>query len=172
MFEDSCYIRPLTEDDLITVLTWRNHPDVRRNMLTQHEIGLAEHLNWFAKVSQDVSRRLFIIEELKQPIGYVQFSQVVEGGITDWGFYAQPNAPKGTGRKLGTLALNHAFDCLKLHKVCGKAIASNKASIEFHRSLGFMPEGVLRDQLHINGIYHSLHCFGILASEWRSERVI
>lgn len=169
---EACYIRPLSEDDLVTVLTWRNHPEVRRYMLTQHEIGLAEHRNWFAKVSLDTSRRLLIVEEAKQAIGYVQFSQVAEGGIADWGFYARPDAPKGTGRKLGTMALNHAFGCLKLHKVCGQAIASNQASIAFHRRLGFMLEGVLRDQHCVDGSYHSLHCFGMLASEWQAERVI
>lgn len=169
---EACYIRPLAEDDLVTVLTWRNHPEVRRYMLTQHEIGLAEHRDWFAKVSLDSSRRQLIVEEAKQAIGYVQFSQVDEGGIADWGFYARPDSPAGTGRKLGTMALNHAFDCLGLHKVCGQVIASNQASIAFHQRLGFTLEGVLRDQQRIEGCFHSLHCFGMLASEWQAERVI
>jgi UDP-4-amino-4,6-dideoxy-N-acetyl-beta-L-altrosamine N-acetyltransferase len=169
---EACQIRMMTKEDLPTVLAWRNHPDVRRFMFTQHEIGLEEHRNWFAKASLDTNRRLLIVEEAKQPIGYVQFSQVTDGGIADWGFYVRPDAPKGTGRKLGAMALNHAFGPLKLHKVCGQAIAGNQPSIAFHQRLGFVLEGVFRDQQCINGSYYSVHCFGLLANEWRLGRNI
>jgi UDP-4-amino-4,6-dideoxy-N-acetyl-beta-L-altrosamine N-acetyltransferase len=171
MLED-CQIRPVGTDDLPTLLLWRNHPDVRRFMFTQHEIGLAEHCNWFADACLDASRRLLIVEKAKQAIGFVQFSQVTEGGIADWGFYARPDAPKGTGLVLGVMALTHAFSQFKLHKVCGQAIAENKASIGFHRRLGFALEGVLRGQQFIAGEYHDLHCFGLFATEWRPEILV
>ena len=169
---EACQIRAVTEDDLPMVLSWRNHPYVRNFMFTQREIGLEEHRGWFAKASLDTSRRLLIVEDGKQPIGYVQFNQVADGGIANWGFYARPDAPKGTGRKLGVMALNHAFSSLKLHKVCGQALARNQSSIVFHQRLGFILEGVLRDQQIIDGAYHSLHCFGLLATEWWPEKTI
>lgn len=164
-----CKIRAVTFDDLPLLLDWRNHPDVRRFMFTQHEISLEEHQNWFTNVSHDSTRRLMIIEEAQQPIGYVQFTNVTNGGIADWGFYARPDSPKGTGHKLGVIALNYAFDELNLHKVCGQAIESNKASIAFHMRLGFSQEGVLRDQQRIDGVYHTLHCFGLLEHEWQPK---
>lgn len=168
---DACQIRKVTAEDLPMVLAWRNHAEVRRYMFTQHEISLDEHCNWFAKASQDHTRSLLIVEDSRQAIGYVQFSKVEDGGVADWGFYARPDAPKGSGRKLGAVALNHAFGPLKLHKVCGQAIASNEASIAFHQCLGFALEGVLRDQQRINGAYYSLHCFGLLATEWQLKKV-
>lgn len=164
-----CQIRRLTVEDLPMLLAWRNHAEVRRYMFNQHEISLDEHYNWFTKVSKDPRRCLLIVEEFAQAIGYVQLSKVVEGGVADWGFYSRPDAPKGTGRKLGVMALNYAFGPLKLYKVCGQAIASNEVSIAFHQRLGFTLEGVLRDQKRINGVYHSLHCFGLLAKEWRPK---
>lgn len=169
---DTCAIRQMTAGDLDMVLAWRNHPDVRRFMFTQHEIGLEEHQQWFAKASMDTSRKMLIVEEAKQAIGYVQFSQVAEGGIADWGFYARPDAARGAGRKLGVMALNYAFGYLKLHKVCGQAFEVNDASIAFHQRLGFTLEGVLRDQHRIVDAYYSLHCFGLLASEWHPEKLI
>lgn len=117
---DHCLIRRLTASDLPMLLAWRNHPDVRSYMFTQHEISLDEHSNWFAKASRDPSRCMLIVEDAGQPIGYVQFSKVEDGGVSDWGFYAKPDAPKGTGRRLGVMALNYAFGTLKLHKVCGE----------------------------------------------------
>jgi UDP-4-amino-4,6-dideoxy-N-acetyl-beta-L-altrosamine N-acetyltransferase len=165
---ESCRIRAVTENDLDMLLCWRNHPDVSRYMFTQHEIGQIEHRNWFNKANLDESRHLLIVEEEMQAIGYVQFNQVAEGGIAHWGFYVRPDANKGTGYKLGSVAIKHAFVNLRLHKVCGQAIASNLASIAFHQRLGFVQEGVLRDQQRLGGSYNSLHCFGLLASEWQA----
>lgn len=166
---ETCHIRAMELGDLLLVLSWRNHPQIRRYMLTQHEISFEEHKNWFAKASQDASRRLLIVEDDHMPIGYVQFSNVTEGGVADWGFYANPKAPKGIGRKLGTTALDHAFRQLHLHKVCGQALAFNNGSIAFHERLGFTQEGVLRDQCRIDGTYHALICFGLLQHEWQQN---
>jgi UDP-4-amino-4,6-dideoxy-N-acetyl-beta-L-altrosamine N-acetyltransferase len=163
---DACRIRLLRGEELPMLLSWRNHPEVRRFMFTQHEIGFLEHRQWFDRVSQDFSRRLLIVEEAQTPIGYVQFANVTDGGIADWGFYARPNAVKGTGQKIGKTALNYAFKLLNLHKVCGQAIETNHVSIDFHAKLGFTKEAFLRDQKKINGEYLSLICFGLLAKEW------
>jgi UDP-4-amino-4,6-dideoxy-N-acetyl-beta-L-altrosamine N-acetyltransferase len=163
-------IRSMVVCDLTMVLAWRNHPEVRRFMLTQHEISLPEHTQWFHRAVQDSTRRLLIVQELDNPIGYVQFSNVECAGVADWGFYARPDAAKGTGRKLGNLALDHAFNELKLHKVCGQAVATNHASIRFHERLGFKREGVLRDQKRMNEQYQTLICFGLLAHEWQDHQ--
>lgn len=160
-------IRTMTHDDLPLVLAWRNHIQVRRYMLTQHEISSSEHRSWFTKASQDESRRLLIVEDSCAPIGYVQFSGVAVGGVADWGFYCMPEAPKGTGRKLGTTALNYAFGALQLHKVCGQALAFNNGSIAFHQRLGFAQEGILREQSLIDGEYFSSVCFGLIKREWQ-----
>jgi RimJ/RimL family protein N-acetyltransferase len=97
----------------------------------------------------------------------VNFNETGNGGIADWGFYAAPAAPKGSGRQLGHAALSHAFTQLKLHKVCGEALAYNQRSIQFHQSLGFQQEGTFRDQ-HFDGErYHHVICFGLLSYEWQ-----
>jgi RimJ/RimL family protein N-acetyltransferase len=108
------------------------------------------------------------VEDSHTPVGYVQFTHVAAGAVSHWGFYTRPDAPKGSGKKLGFTAINYAFNQLRLHKVCGQAIASNKASIGFHQSLGFQQEGLLREQQPIDDTYHSLICFGLLAHEWPS----
>ena len=156
--------------DLPMVLAWRNHPDVRRFMFSQHEISLQEHSQWFSQVVKDPTRQLLIAEEQSEPIGYVQFSQVAPYSVADWGFYVKPDAPKGTGLKLGNAALTHAFGSLRLHKVCGQAIASNQASIRVHERLGFKREAERRDQKRINDQYHTLICFGLLADEWQGPK--
>ncbi len=148
------------------VLAWRNHPSVRGFMLTQHEITLEEHRKWFARVKLDETRQQLIVMDGMVPLGFVQFISVSQAGIADWGFYVRPDAPKGSGTKLGQAALMHAFKVLGLHKVCGQAIESNAASIAFHQKMGFLEEGRLRDQQRMGDRYQTLVCFGLLAREW------
>lgn len=163
----SANLRPLTESDLEQVLAWRNHPGVRRYMYTQHEITAEEHRCWFERSQHDAKKHLLIFEVDGQPRGFVNFNVTGDGGIADWGFYTAPEAPKGSGRQLGQAALNHAFTQLKLHKICGQALAYNTRSIQFHQSLGFVPEGTLRDQ-HFDGEnYHHVICLGLLCHEWQ-----
>jgi len=149
------------------VLDWRNRPEVRSVMLTQHEIRLDEHRQWFENASLDPTRCLLIAEEAGQPLGYVHFSGVVTRGIASWGFYTAAGAPPESGSRLGRAALDHAFDVRGVHKVCGQVLATNIASLRFHRKLGFVEEGVLREQQQIDDTYYDLICFGLLRREWR-----
>ena len=159
-------IRSMVHADLERVLAWRNHPDVRRYMYTQHEINLNEHQRWFELKLHDPKNHLLIFEVDQQPCGFVNFSQTGNGGIADWGFYLAPDAPKGSGRQLGLVSLSQAFTKLNFHKVCGEAVAYNNRSILFHQALGFQQEGTLRDQ-HFDGQrYHNVICFGLLSHEW------
>ena len=160
-------IRPMVHADLELVLAWRNYPEVRRYMYTQHEITLDEHQCWFERTLPDPKKHLLIFEENHQPLGFVNFNEAGQDGIVDWGFYAAPDAPKGSGRQLGRAALNYAFTQLKRHKVCGQALTYNERSIQFHQSLGFEQEGILRDR-HFDGVrYHHVICFGLLCHEWQ-----
>jgi UDP-4-amino-4,6-dideoxy-N-acetyl-beta-L-altrosamine N-acetyltransferase len=163
---DSYKIRPVSFEDLVMLLEWRNHPDVRKFMFTQHEISLDEHISWFESASKDSSRFLLIIVEQDNPIGYVQFCKLSTEGAADWGFYVRPNAPKGSGRKICTIALNFAFGTLNLQKICGQAIESNVASARIHKSLGFTEEHVVQNQSQTEGVYHNLHRFSLCANSW------
>jgi UDP-4-amino-4,6-dideoxy-N-acetyl-beta-L-altrosamine N-acetyltransferase len=159
----------MREEDLERVLGWRNHEDVRRYMYTRHEISLAEHRAWFARSSQDASRHLLVFERAGVPLGFINLHVIAAGGIADWGFYAAPDAPRGTGRSLGCAALEHAFRNLGLHRLYAQALAYNERSICFHLSLGFCQEGILRSH-HFDGEqYHDVVCFGLLASEWHAQ---
>jgi UDP-4-amino-4,6-dideoxy-N-acetyl-beta-L-altrosamine N-acetyltransferase len=164
-----CQIRAVKVDDLPILLVWRNHPEIRRYMLTQHEITLEEHKKWFAINSHDKTKQLLLVLEEDLPIGYVQFSKVKDGGVADWGFYASPQSLKGAGHKIGKTALKYAFEVLRLNKICGQALDFNHISQAFHLRLGFTKEGILKDQCQVDGKYHDLICFGLTNVEWRAN---
>ena len=127
----------MRECDLDFVLDWRNHPNVSLFMTNPGQISVHEHSEWFLRCNQDPSRRLLIVEEASEPIGFVQFSGVEIDGDSEWGFYVSPYAIKGTGKKLALAALDYAFNTLKLATVWGKVLRHNHRSVKFHERLGF-----------------------------------
>jgi len=161
-------LRPVNKEDLPALLVWRNHPDVRRFMYTQHVITLEEHLSWFEKVSQNPKQHLMLYCENQQPLAFCQFT--VYQHLAEWGFYLSPDAPAGTGTRLGKSALDYAFGVQSWHRICGEALSYNHQSIRFHRKLGFTEEGRLREHVEIDAKYYDVLCFGLLKSEWHRKR--
>jgi UDP-2,4-diacetamido-2,4,6-trideoxy-beta-L-altropyranose hydrolase len=159
-------LRSMTAADLPSVLALRNHAEVRRYMLTQHEISTEEHRSWFDRASQNTKVDLLVWEMDDRCCGFVQFKETNYPGVVDWGFYVAPDAPRGTGTKLGLAALAHAFKKDGLYKICGHALRWNLPSIEFHKSLGFTQEGILRDQYFDGDKHHDMIFFGLLKQEW------
>ena len=100
---NTCTVRALTENDLPMVLAWRNHPAVRSYMLTQHEISLVEHRNWFARVKEDKARQQLIVWDGTDPIGFVQFNPICRGGIAEWGFMHGQTLPKAADQNWAKL---------------------------------------------------------------------
>lgn len=164
MVEEEGQLRPLVEADLQIVREWRNHPDVRRFMYTQHEIGAEEHCAWFSRAQQDSNRHLLLYLQHDVPLGFVNITIVdAVARRAEWGFYLAPDAPRGTGYRLGRAVLTYAFETIGLHKLCGEALAYNTRSIRFHEKLGFTHEARLRDH-HFDGqSYHDVIGFGLLA---------
>lgn len=163
--DEKAHLRAVTPSDLPMLLEWRNDIHVRRGMETQHLISSFEHQKWFAEASLDATRRLFVAHDQTDFIGFAQLRGVTKGGVAQWGFYAKPGSPPGSGKKLCKLVLYHGFSVLGVHKIWGQVLAGNLASVALHRKLGFRQEGVLRDQKLIDGRYHSILCFGLLSNE-------
>jgi len=160
-------IRKVSKDDLDYLLAWRNHPDIRNFMFTQHEIKREEHLNWFKVSSEDPKKHLLIYEEDFEPRGFINFTEILESRVVDWGFYLSPKAPRGSGLRLGTTVLKFAFTDLGFYKVCGQAIDYNERSKRFHLKLGFKEEDVLKDNYFDGKDYHDVYRFGLIRTSWK-----
>ena len=158
-------VRRMTADDLERVLRWRNHPDVRAAMFTQHEISPDEHARWFAAADADPSRLLLIYERDGESLGFASLACHGETGVADWGFYLAPEAPRGSGMGLGAAVLDHAFGVLRLDEVRGEALDGNAASIRLHEKLGFRRTGERRQPQHGGGD-RAVICFGLLRDQW------
>ena len=160
-------LKPLTTDDAEMILGWRNAPEVRKNMYSTHEITIEEHLNWIAKLSEDKSRKYFVFFRNGSPVGVIGFSEINRiTGLATWAFYANPEAPRGSGSLMEYYALEYAFNNLALHKLRCEVIEFNTPVVKLHQKFGFEIEGIHRDAHYDGQVYHNVVHLGILAKEW------
>lgn len=139
-------LRRAGEDDLASMLNWRNHPDVRAASFTTHVITPAEHRAWWQRVSHDDARVVLIMERYDVPSGVVTF--VLEpGNSAEWGYYLDNVGLDERGETLPAWlqiereSIAYAFDELGLDELHGEVIAENEAVIRLHRRHGFRETG-------------------------------
>jgi RimJ/RimL family protein N-acetyltransferase len=87
-----------------------------------------------------------------------------------WGFYlGKQDLPKGTGTMMGQLAIELAFNQLKIRKLCAEVVVFNQISLHFHKKLGFREEGVFARHVLINGNYEDVVCFALFKESQDNE---
>jgi UDP-4-amino-4,6-dideoxy-N-acetyl-beta-L-altrosamine N-acetyltransferase len=164
-FPSSEFVRPLIEDDLPMLLGWRNHASIRKFMFRNTIIDNDQHFQWFRTLEKDSSHFAFIYEKDSVPSGFVQF-KANNKGEAEWGFYVAPGKEKGTGRRMGICAINHAFEEIYFKKILGKALIENFRSIRFHEILGFSRERIPPHHEANDGRSYSFIFFGLLSDTW------
>ncbi|MDC7716942.1 UDP-4-amino-4,6-dideoxy-N-acetyl-beta-L-altrosamine N-acetyltransferase [Vogesella sp. DC21W] len=164
-------LRPIDQTELPLMLSWRNAPAVRVNMYTTHEISLTEHMAWWDRIKNRADQQYFMYEYQGSPAGIVAFNGIDINNLhSSWAFYASPEATKGTGSRMEYLALTHAFDVLKLHKICCEVLAFNMPVVKLHEKFGFKIEGILREQHKIETGFVDIYRLGMLSTEWALKR--
>jgi len=141
-------LRPATDSDRDRVRSWRNHPDVRRVSLTQHEIGAAEHAAWWAATMTDPTRRVLVYERDGVPSGVVTFFGLDAAARTGWwGYYLDNAGLEARGAlfpawiAIQREAVRYARDELRLAALDGETLATNEAVADFNARLGFREVG-------------------------------
>ncbi|MGD6894409.1 UDP-4-amino-4,6-dideoxy-N-acetyl-beta-L-altrosamine N-acetyltransferase [Bacillus infantis] len=164
-------LKNISEDDLQTILDWRNNESIRKVMYNSKIISKEEHVNWYKgiKVSKTNLSKIFYYDNI--PYGVLNINKVDRtNSKCEWGFYIGVNhAPKGIGTILGYTSLNYIFGELSIRKLCAEVLSFNDKSVKFHQKLGFSQEGLLRKQIFKYDRYYDLHLFGLFREEWEKN---
>ena len=107
-------------------------------------------------------------------IGIFQVRSLEPGfGTAEWGF-AMGSQFWGTGIFVegARLVLNFAFDVVGAHRLEARAATANGRGNGALRKLGAVQEGVLRRSFLRNGQYYDQVLWGILADDWRLQRIL
>jgi RimJ/RimL family protein N-acetyltransferase len=128
---------------------WLNDRDVNR-WFDDYQNGttIEAQTAWFDKYEQDESRDFLTILADSQPIGVVGLTHIDLKNQQAELFIMIGDANyrgRGIGRQAVEQIIRHAFQGLKLHRVCLHVSALNELAIRCYRAAGFEEEGRLCD---------------------------
>lgn len=155
------YLRRMTGEDTDDIVAWRNSEGVRENFIYQELFTRESHENWI-RTMVDTGRVVqMIICDLKtdRPLGSVYIRDIdrrhnkAEYGI----FIGEAEARgRGAGTAAARLMLRYCFEEEGLHRIYLRAFADNLQAIRSYEKAGFEKEGLLKDDVRINGVYRDI----------------
>jgi len=165
--------RALTYEDKETIRLWRNLPQIRRYMLTDHVISPEEHAAWFDRVFDNPRYRHWIIRCDEEDVGLLNLYDIdARNRRCYWGVYVA--GANVRGKNVGMFAeyfvLQYVFEELQFDKVCCETLDFNRVVLRMHEAFGFVQEGRLRRHIVRGGEAHDVICMGILRSEWEEKQ--
>jgi UDP-2,4-diacetamido-2,4,6-trideoxy-beta-L-altropyranose hydrolase/UDP-4-amino-4,6-dideoxy-N-acetyl-beta-L-altrosamine N-acetyltransferase len=127
----------LTLDEKKMVLTWRNHPNIRKCMFTQDKIKLENHLKYIELLKAKDDRVYFLVKRGFQPIGVIDFTNIDhQAKTTEFGIYANPQI-KGIGKFLMESIIAYAFGHLHVKTLISEVFEENISAIKLYRRYNF-----------------------------------
>lgn len=155
------YLRPMTVEDADQIVEWRNTPAVRTRFIYQAPFTREGHLHWMHTCVETGNVVQFMIceEESHRALGSVYIRDIdrthnkAEYGI----FIGESDARgRGIGTAAAKLMLRYCFEEERLHRVYLRVFADNWQAIASYEKAGFLKEGLLREDVCIDGIYRDI----------------
>lgn len=127
----------ISSEEKKMVLAWRNHEAIRKWMSNKNEITLKEHLKYIDSLSTKNDRIYFLVKELDNYLGVIDFTSIVENEFAEFGVYAKPNLI-GVGSTLMNKIIDYAFNILKLKKLIANVYVNNEKAIKLYKKFNFI----------------------------------
>ena len=165
-------IRRINTSDLVARVDWMNNPMIYRTMHFVPPISLENTKKWYESNLNNNKRFDAVFED--------EGGQLVAfGGLTNIDYsvrkaefyiFVNPNMQgKGIGTAATKMLCKYGFDILQLHKIYLFTNASNKGAKKTYEKVGFVLEGVHREENIIAEKYEDRLYYGLLAKEFDSE---
>jgi ribosomal-protein-alanine N-acetyltransferase len=137
--------------------------------------GFERFIMWAQRERQAGNYACFAIVPagMTTAIGIFQVRSLEPGfGTAEWGF-AMGSQFWGSGifAEGATLVLDFAFDVIGAQRLEARAAVANGRGNGALRKIGAVQEGLLRRSFLRNGQYHDQVLWGILADDWRLQRL-
>ena len=122
------------------VRQWRNRDDIRKSMLTQHNISNQEHSQWIKELNSRDDRKFYIVFIGDTPIGSVYLQKINHAErSSEWGFYIGEDGykGKGLGKCIIFKLLEMFFDEMKFEKLVTKVLSNNAGALNIYEKFKF-----------------------------------
>src|SRR4051794_12537750 len=156
-------LRPLCEDDVDHVMTWVNEPEIIGNIaaFSGQAFSRDDELAYIGRTLASTSDRVFSIIETTTDrylgqCGIHQIHDRSKVGRLACIVAARSDMGRGHGSDAIRLLVDHAFGPLGLHKLWLMVFRHNARGRRIYGKLGFVEEGVLREEYFHQGTWHDM----------------
>lgn len=168
---EKVYLRPIENEDLDLFYKHLWNEEMRRLTGTQAVFSRAGVQKWFENNSLDSNRIDLVIclQESGEMIGDIAMLDIDHhnrNAVVRIAIFEENFCGNGYGTEAMHLLLKHGFEIENLHRIGLDVFSYNSRAIKTYEKLGFKREGVIRDELFLNGEYHDSILMGILEDEF------
>lgn len=174
---EKALLRQLSLTDTDSIVRWRNNPSVKKNLYSQEELNPQQHIAYFEKYIKTGKCVQFIIVENgenQRDVGTTFIKNIDHDNHNgEYGiFIGEENARgKGIAASATYEILKYGFEELKLHRIYLTVMADNFPAIRTYEKVGFMKEGVMREEFLRYDGYVDIVMMAMLKSDWDNRRM-
>lgn len=161
-------LKGLTKDSASLIYEWVNREELRNLTGTLYPISEYEHEDWVRKMATSNDTKLFLIcdKESNLPIGTIglkNFNYTVRKADLFISIGDSNYLSGGYGTDAVKSLARFSFDHLNLHKIAVRVFESNARAIKCYEKVGFLKEGVLKDEHFSKGKYEDVVVMGLIS---------
>jgi RimJ/RimL family protein N-acetyltransferase len=161
-------LRTVEEEDLAFITETVADPQVRRPLTMARPTNTEatrEHFEDRISDHDSVDFAVCLDGEIQGLVWLFDLDQ--QAGHAEIGYWLTPDVhSQGIMTEAARLVVGYAFEELRLHRVRGRALASNDASLSVLRNCGMTQEALAREAAHVDGEYVDMVHLGVLREEW------
>lgn len=164
-------LRVMDSTDGEYVRRLRNHPEIVKHFQSRQFISDVQQMA-FVSTLKDSSDQLYFIAEMNsndQPFGVYSIRRIDHRNQrAENGVFLEPDSPATGVESLEAafLLLQYEFQYLNLRKILADVLSTNRRAIRFNEALGFQLEGVRREHVFYDGLFHDLREYSLFRDDF------
>lgn len=162
------FLRPMLLDDAEYIVRWRSDPEILVNIFAREPLTLESHLKWFQSPRENRLDYVICLNDTEKQIGTLNFTNIdrenlkaeagkMLGDKSIWG--------KGLAKEAFILWISFGFRELGLNRIYVRTLSTNQTNIGLNKRLGFVEEGLLREDYKYGDKYFDVVVMSILRAE-------
>lgn len=162
-------IRKFKRDDIPKKVEWINNPDNNQYLHYDIPITISGTEKWFSSHEGETNRYDAVIEADGIPVGTIGLLEIdYINSKAEYYIAMGETAYKGKGvaKEATKLILEYGFDKINLNRIYLYTEVGNIDAQKLFERIGFMQEGLLRQDVLSHGKYTDRFAYGLLREEW------
>ena len=158
-------LRPISEDDTEFIMSIRNNLDTADQFFSDPPIYDFLHRRWLNEMEKNA---IDLIIETNQRVGRIYLTNIdYRNSKAEFGIVLHTEfTGKGIAFSSSKLLLDYCFSNLPIRKIYLHVFSDNNKAISLYKKLGFLVEGVFRDEIFKKGAFKDVVRMSVFKEHW------